>query len=296
MTYTIDKATKAVTCIDASGSAIIESTTPPPPVENFTSGNTTSGENTLTRTTEHGRLEAYIEHPNNIMEYIPSDKKKNQRFFINSDKNIVIEMKGSQIAQVFDTTGGVKEELSSRLKARLRRSGLPKSATINEALAPFKEVLGNQVHDDFIGLFRKEPNKLKAFQQTVQRNRALKTQYVTGTIFNALGKEKQALLVGLTNQSFKALKETVTAPPPNPDGFYSTFDALNAICKFVPESIVTTTEKAKEGAENAAKGTDWGKFVIPALSGALIGGAALFGLDYFLQRRKPKAVAETEPT
>ncbi|MCS6266230.1 MAG: hypothetical protein H2174_01560 [Vampirovibrio sp.] len=73
------------------------------------------------------------------------------------------------------------------------------------------------------------------------------------------------------------------------NGYYPDFKALNAQCKFVPESVAKTTEAAKEAAEKAAKEIKWGELALPALAGASIVGAGVFVADFILQRRKPKA-------
>jgi hypothetical protein len=64
---------------------------------------------------------------------------------------------------------------------------------------------------------------------------------------------------------------------------------------FEPTKTMTETAAAtKEAAEKVAGKMDFGKYALPVIGGAVVGAAALFGLDYFLQRRKPKATEETE--
>ena len=86
----------------------------------------------------------------------------------------------------------------------------------------------------------------------------------------------------------KKLNELKTSAPSN-NVFYAHWDDLKNACEFKP------AVEAAKAAEEAAK-SDWvktaGKFAPFVVGGALLGGAALFGFDFFLQRRNPKTTAE----
>ena len=93
----------------------------------------------------------------------------------------------------------------------------------------------------------------------------------------ALGKETSALLNELSNLKFD---KTRAALQTNSTGSYTTWDTLKTACGFKP---------AQKAGEKAAKDLHWGKITPFAIGGALVGAAAIFGLDFFLQRRKISA-------
>jgi hypothetical protein len=107
---------------------------------------------------------------------------------------------------------------------------------------------------------------------------------VSTSAFDALAPEHQVLLRGVA---------TVFASPLEQQNGYATWDELKAACGFkpaeteiIPEILESTTEVITEAPKKLAKELDWGKLALPALAGAAIVGGAVFGVDYFLQRRQ----------
>ena len=88
-----------------------------------------------------------------------------------------------------------------------------------------------------------------------------------------LGKETSDLLNELSKLNFDQTRANST-------GSYTTWDTLKTACGFKP---------AQKAGEKAAKDLHWGKITPFAIGGALVGAAAIFGLDFFLQRRKISA-------
>ena len=92
-----------------------------------------------------------------------------------------------------------------------------------------------------------------------------------------LGKETCEALTSSHGLNFDhkiaELKTNLTKHP-------TTWDALKTACEFKP---------FQKAGEKITKDFNWGKVTPFAIGGALVGAAAIFGLDFFLQRRKISA-------
>jgi len=292
-TYEIDQATKAVTTKNASGTVILSA------------GNSEFQQigNNLTRNFDNKPLgfktsktnETYTKYTADIIELVSHKTDgilsrlplpNHERYLYNKKESVVVVL--NEKGEIKKLITGVVSGLQTRNQGLALFTAVidavksiaikPTATDLNTALSSFDTVLASTEKKKFIDKLTN--TKLLA---GVVNHVTKYTNYSQNPQDEWGGLQKQ--LVKLAKFDFDATLASTSS-----NGYYPDFNALNAQCKFVPESVA----KAKEAAEKAAKEIKWGELVLPALAGAGIVGAGVFVVDFILQRRKSN-VTTAEP-
>ncbi len=302
--YYIIAADGAVTRYNSGGTQMLPPTTP---TVGFSSSTRADGKQVLSKTYKrkmelYNTTEAYIKHSPEVIEYtrqstsiLPFVQKmpvinSHERFLVHNNGTVLILNEKREIKRLLTGvgsglgTGNRALAIGTALVDMAKSTKKQPSATeLETALNAFDTALDSTAKKKFIArltdrkLFGKIPVPLDPVTKHNNHSQHLQAEFA--------GLQKQ--LVGLVGFNFDT---TLASAAASSNGYYPDFNALNAQCQFVPESVA----KAKEAAEKAAKEIKWGELALPALAGAGIVGVGVFVADFILQRRKPKATT-TEP-
>jgi hypothetical protein len=226
----------------------------------------TDGDVTKTYTKQSdGNIQLNIEKEQPFVDITGKKIIEKQTFLINKSKHTAVELdeKGKILKLITNLDGNVPDlEWKNRPKHWV---GMDTSEA-HKALESMN--LGDDAINEFLNLQKKQSWRAGMPLGAYCRDPKVldeKTQKLLSFDFNT------------------KLNELKTSAPSSGD--YKNWDDLKPACGFKP--AVEAAEAAKFDLGKFAT-----KFALPVGIGALVGGAALFGFDFFLQRRNPKTTAE----